>query len=228
MKKKIVAFLIITLMLTSATLSVIGSSTYEDNNDWKAHQEIIPKISPLDFIGWFIERFPNAFPIFKYILVVSGFLNGLVKKGTGKLILQITDAPDLNITEALVTISQIRVHYAGINQNDTNGTWIVVTNESQTFDLIQIQNATEFLGEVNLTAGWYTQIRLFVEEALVTIDGIQYDLKIPSKNVKLITSWLVQDNETLTLTLDFDVQKSVHETGNGKYIMRPTIKVIQE
>lgn len=159
----------------------------------------------------------------------SGLLSGCVQEGTGTLVLQITDAPgDLNITEALVTISQIRVHYAGINQNDTNGSWITIAEEPQIFDLIQIQNATEFLGEANLSAGWYTQIRLYVDEALVTIDGVQYNLKIPSKNVKLIKPFMIEDNETLTLTLDFDVQKSVHETGNGKYIMRPTIKVIQE
>ena len=159
----------------------------------------------------------------------SGLLRGCLQEGTGTLVLQITDAPgDLNISEALVTISQIRVHYAGINQNDTNGSWIFVTNESQTFDLVKIQNATEFLGEVNLNAGWYTQIRLSVDKALVTIEGTQYDLKISSMNVKLISPFLVQDNETLTLTLDFDVQKSVHKTGNGKYIMKPTIKVIQE
>jgi hypothetical protein len=122
----------------------------------------------------------------------------------------------------------VRVHYSGTCQNDTNGTWITIVNETQTFDLIQLQDATEVLGEINLSAGWYTQIRLYVDNALVTIDGEQYDLKIPSKNVKLITPFLVQDNETLILTLDFDVQKSVHKSGNGRYIMRPTIKVIQE
>ncbi len=158
----------------------------------------------------------------------SGLLSGCVQDGTGRLVLKITDSPGLNITEALVTISNIRVHYAGFGQNDTNGSWITITNESQQFDLIQIQNATEFLGEANLSAGWYTQIRLYVEEALVTIDGEQYDLKISSKNVKLIKPFLIQDNETLTLILDFDVQKSVHESKGGKYIMKPTIKVIQE
>ena len=158
----------------------------------------------------------------------SGLLSGCIQEGTGTLVLQITDAPgDLNISEALVTISEVRVHYAGINQNDTNGSWITIAEEPQTFDLVQIQNATELLGEANLSAGWYTQIRLFVDEALVTIDGVQYNLEISSKNVKLIKPFLIRDNETLTLILDFDVQKSVRQTGNGKYIMKPTIKVIQ-
>jgi len=156
-------------------------------------------------------------------------LSGCIQEGTGTLILKITDAPgDLNISEALVTMSEVRVHYAGINETNMTGEWITIVNESQTFDLIALQNATELFGSANLSAGWYTQIRLYVEEALVTIDGIQYDLEISPKHVKLIKPWKIVDGETLVLTLDFDVQKSIHETGSGKYIMKPTIKVIQE
>ena len=162
-------------------------------------------------------------------VLVLGILSGCLQKGEGTLVLQITDAPgDLNITEALVTMSQVRVHYAGINENDTLGEWITIVNESQTFDLIALQDVTELFGTANLSAGWYTQIRLFVEQALVTIDGVQYDLEISSQHVKLIKLWKIVDGETLVLTLDFDVKKSIHETGNDKYIMKPTIKVIQE
>ena len=38
---------------------------------------------------------------------------------------------------------------------------------------------------------------------------------------------VADESQTLILTLDFDVQKSVHQTGNDKYIFKPTIKVIQ-
>ncbi|KYK21895.1 hypothetical protein AYK21_04245 [Thermoplasmatales archaeon SG8-52-2] len=223
MKKKIIGILVIMLMITAATLPALGDIAPKESNTPLTQM----KQTMSSFILRLFERFPNIFPVLKYIIVASGFMNILVKEGTGKLILKLTDAPpELNITEALVTISEVKVHYEGYN--GTNGSWITVVNESQTFDLIQLQNATEFLGDITLDAGWYTQIRLFVESALVTIDGEQYDLEIPSKNVKLITPWLVQDNETLTLILDFDVHKSVHETGSNKYIMRPTIKVIQE
>ena len=159
----------------------------------------------------------------------TGFLSGCISEGTGTLLLQITDGPgDLNITEALVTLSQIRVHYAGTNDSNITGEWITVVDETQTFDLIALQDVTDFLGEANLSAGWYTQIRLQVDQALVTIDGIQYDMEIPSKTIKLIKPWKIENDETLILTLDFDIQKSVHQTGNDKYIFKPTIKVIQE
>jgi hypothetical protein len=223
MKKKIIGILVIMLMITAATLPALGDvAPTESNTPLNKIKTVIG-----DFLFKLFEQYPNMFPLLKYILVVTGYFNGVVTEGTGKLILKLTDAPpELNITEALVNISHVNVHYEGTN--GTNGSWITVVNESQTFDLIQLQNATDFLGAVTLEAGWYTQIRLYVESALVTIDGVQYDLKISSKNVKLITPWLMQDNETLTLILDFDVHKSVHKTGNDKYIMKPTIKVIQD
>ncbi len=223
MKKKIIGILVIMLMISVATLPALGVITPKELNIPK--NKLINFL--LDLLYRFFEQFPNAFPTLKYMLVDNGFFDGFVKEGTGILVMKITDdPPELNITEALVNISQVSVHYAGTN--DTNGTWITVVNESQTFDLIPLQDATEFIGGVNLIAGWYTQIRLSVDSALVTIDGVQYDLEIPSKNIKLNTPFLVQENVTLTLTLDFDVQKSVHKTGNDKYKMNPTIKVIQE
>jgi len=88
-------------------------------------------------------------------------LSGCIQEGTGTLILKITDAPgDLNISEALVTMSEVRVHYAGINETNMTGEWITIVNESQTFDLIALQNATELFGSANLSAGWYTQISM--------------------------------------------------------------------
>ena len=164
------------------------------------------------------------------IVITSGFFSGCIKSGEGILVLKITDDPDYNITEALVTISEVAVHYAGINNtdsNDTFGEWITVVNISKTFDLIALQNVSELFGIANLTAGWYTQIRLYIESANITIDGVKYDLKIPSKNIKLINPFNIQDGNVTTLTLDFDVQKSVHETGYNKYIFKPTIKVIE-
>jgi len=164
------------------------------------------------------------------IVVTTGFFSGCIQSGEGLLVLKITDDPDYNISEALVTISEVKVHYAGINNTDTNdsfGEWRTIVNESKTFDLIALQNVSEIFGAANLTAGWYTQIRLYIESANVTIDGVQYDLEIPSKNIKLINPFSIQDGQVTILTLDFDVNESVHETGNGKYIFKPTIKVIE-
>ena len=98
--------------------------------------------------------------------------------------------------------------------------------------MISLQNVTDLLGEKNLSTGKYTQIRLNITEANITINNSGkievYNLKIPSNKVKLIKAFWIYKNETTTLTLDFDVYESVHKVGKDKYIMRPTIKVRQE
>ena len=121
-----------------------------------------------------------------------------------------------------------------IDDDDDNSTagWYTIVNESRTFDLIALQNVTDLLGEENLSAGKYTQIRLIVESAEITINNSTgkkeaHSLKIPSNKVKLNKPFWIYENETTVLTLDFDVYKSVHKSGKDKYIMKPTIKVIE-
>jgi hypothetical protein len=159
--------------------------------------------------------------------IVSGF--GCIKKGTGTLVLQITDKPsELNITHAWITISSVEVHSVVLSGNGTFGKWYTIVNTSQTFDLIAIEDAKTLLGSKNLSAGWYTQIRLNIVNASAIINGEEYVLKVPSKKVKIVRPFRVRDNQTTTLTLDFDAQNSIHSRGHNKYSLRPTIKVIRE
>ena len=158
-------------------------------------------------------------------------LSGCVQSQTGTLVMQMTDEPNLNIEKALVTISNVEVHLAGANEdaNATNETgWFTVVKEEKTFDLIKIKDVKELIGTSDLKAGKYTQVRLNVDRALVSINGTEYDLTIPSKTVKLIKPFNIVENQTTTLTLDFDANESIKSTGKDKYVMNPTIKVILE
>jgi len=162
------------------------------------------------------------------IVVASSMFTGCIATEKGTLTLKITDAPgDLNITKALVTISYVEVHIAA-GGNNSSAEWVTVVNESQQFDLIQLENVTDILGSTILDVGIYTQIRLHIAEALVTIDGTQYELEIPSDTVKLVHQFIIEPQETKVLILDFDIKESVHKTGSDKYILQPTIKVIEE
>lgn len=140
--------------------------------------------------------------------------------------LTVTDEDGAGVIDWYVTTAKIG------EDDDSEVGWYTIVEESQTFDLIALQDVTDVLGEEELTTGKYTQIRLTVEKANITInnDGeIEvHDLKIPSNKVKLIKPFWIYEDETTVLTLDFDVYESVHKTGNNKYMMKPTIKVIQE
>ncbi|MBW2990682.1 DUF4382 domain-containing protein [Candidatus Woesearchaeota archaeon] len=108
-----------------------------------------------------------------------------------------------------------------------NAGWKTVIDESKTFDLIELRDVKELLGNTTLAAGKYTQIRILVSSVNLEVDGEPATLKVPSNKIKLIKPFIISSGETTTLTLDFDAMKSVHQAGS-KYIMKPTIKVIQE
>jgi PKD repeat protein len=122
--------------------------------------------------------------------------------------------------------------YIDQEENDNESGWLTIVNESQTFDLVALQNVTDLLGEKNLTVGKYTQIRLTVVSAVITINtsGVieEHTLQVPSDKIKLIHPFSIAKNETTVLTLDFNVNQSIHQTGNGKFMLKPTIKIIQK
>lgn len=165
------------------------------------------------------------------ILAVAGYLI-FWPSSTGKIVMQITDAPaELSIEKAMITISQVQVHMAsaGGDENTTvEAGWQPISNESKTFDLIAIKDVKEFLGSAELKAGKYTQIRLSIDKAVITINGTEYELETPSDKLKLIKPFDITAGETTTLILDFDAQESIRVAGKDKYNLVPTIKVIQE
>jgi PKD repeat protein len=147
--------------------------------------------------------------------------------GTYTVNLTVIDDNGTGVRDWYITTATI-----GTEEDESEAGWYTIINTSQTFDLIALQNVTDLLGQENLTAGKYTQIRLTVESAIIIIntsDGNteEHVLTIPSNKVKLIKPFWIYENETTTLTLDFDIHESVHKTGNNKYMMKPTIKVIQ-
>ena len=169
--------------------------------------------------------------IFIILILTTSPLIGCIKKGTGVLIINIKDKPpDLNISKAIVTISSVAVHRTGLgndNENKSSSGWIEIINEPQIFDLILLQNLSDVLANVNLSVGIYSQIRLYVDEAVLTIEGDEYNLTIPSKKIKINANFIIFEGEITSLLIDFDVHKSVHITGNNKYIMKPVIKLIK-
>jgi PKD repeat protein len=154
--------------------------------------------------------------------------NIYTEDGTYEVNLTVTDFNNSTAWDVTYAIIEAEEDENG----DGNAGWYTIVNESQTFDLIALQDVTDVLGEKTLSTGKYTQIRLTIEKAEITVNNSGeievHDLKIPSGNIKLTKGFWIVEDETIVLTLDFDIHESVHKTGNDKYMMKPTIKIIQE
>ena len=122
------------------------------------------------------------------------------------------------------------------DDQEGNGEWVDLPLEVTTINLLDFQNGlNEILAAQELPAGHYTQIRLMIDcvenPPTITVDGEVLDLFIPSgcqSGVKLVSGWDLVEGEELSLILDFDLRRSISQTGSGRYTMRPTIRVIQE
>ena len=79
-------------------------------------------------------------------------------------------------------------------------------------------------------AGHYTQIRLKLGAGSnVVVDGVTYPLTVPSglqSGYKLVGEFDVPAGGLVELALDFDAARSVHQTGNGRYMLKPTVRVM--
>jgi uncharacterized protein DUF4382 len=161
--------------------------------------------------------------------------------GTGTLNLRLTDSPFTDAKAVLVTFSEVSAH-------PDSGDWTTLAfadaaAKSRTCDLKKLQGPTDILGTGPLAAGQYTQIRLVVSSAAIYFDnatdpaapacatsiaepaGKKANLTIPSGEVKLNRGFEVPANGTTTIEVDFDGDKSIHETGNGNYMMSPVIAI---
>ena len=149
----------------------------------------------------------------------------LNRAGVGRLTVHLTDAPgDFDAVNIVVT--SVSVHHDGAVEG-----WEDLSLQAGTFDLLQLQNGvltTLALG--NLPAGHYDQLRLVLGDGSnVVVNGVTYPLTVPSgmsSGLKLIGSFDVVEGETRELTLDFDAAHSIHHIGNGKYMLRPVVRLI--
>lgn len=123
-----------------------------------------------------------------------------------------------------------------VGEQDSNAStkkknkWILLSEEEQTFDLLQLIDTEALLADKEIPAGKYTQIRLQILSATAVIDGNEFDVRVPPNKLMLHGVFNADANSIVFMSLDFDVGKSVHVTGNNQIILRPTIrlKVIED
>lgn len=153
--------------------------------------------------------------------------------GDGSASFYVKDAPSDEFKHVNVTFSEVQVHFAGNGSSEDaadeegDGQWITVVDEERTVDLLNFQqeDSRAFLGEANLTAGTYTQIRVTVDDAygISADDGSREDITVSSGTVKVVRSFEIAEGEETRVILDIDLDRSLREQGNGQWRMTPVI-----
>jgi len=139
---------------------------------------------------------------------------------TGTFVLQVTDQPSAigDFDGLNVTVSEVRLHKAGNETNET-GEWMILEPSNQTFDLTKLQdgNVTTIINE-SIGTGEYTQVRLIVESTKGLVNGTMVDVAVPSDTLKIVKSFTITENQTVTFIFDIHVVKA-----GKKYNLVPVI-----
>lgn len=157
----------------------------------------------------------------------------------GTLTINLTDTPFGDAQAVLVTFNEVQVHRSGSG-------WVTLpfagSASSRTCDLKKLVGAQNVLGTGQLPSGHYTMIRLVVSGSTLYFNkpssgsacsssisppsGQNAPLEIPSGEIKLNREFDIGTGGLTTILLDFDGDRSIRETGNGRYMMNPVISVV--
>lgn len=141
----------------------------------------------------------------------------------------LTDDPG-NYQEVNIDLQAVEVHSS---ETDNEEGWQPVEFTPQVYNLLDYTNGKEtLLGGLELPGGRLSQIRLKLgDNNTVKIDEEAFDLTTPSgqqSGLKIRVSEILAEGITYKITLDFEAGKSVVKSGNGKYILKPSIRAITE
>jgi hypothetical protein len=153
---------------------------------------------------------------------------------TGTLQLSVTDAPAC-YEHVMVNVAKVRVHpSADASTSDNDGEWkeIVPANAPVLIDLVNLTNGQlQDLGSASVPAGSYHQMRLVLAgtgNSVTPVGGTAQALTTPSgqqSGLKINADFTVTENQTSDLLMDFDACKSVVLASNGKYILKPVVRL---
>lgn len=161
---------------------------------------------------------------------------------SGKVTISLTDAPfpaEL-VEEVNVTIDAIKFKIVENedSEEEENESGFETLEVDKTFNLLELGNGeTEILGELEIPAGEYSEIRMHVTEAKIKLLEVEeeMDIKIPGGSssglkIKIKPSLIVSEGEDYEVLLDFDVSRSFLVKGNPKkenikgFMFKPVIR----
>lgn len=161
-----------------------------------------------------------------FAVVIATFLSSCQDTGdTGsatRLNIRMTDAPGA-YDAILLSVKEIRVL-----TSEGESTLPVQSD----FDILRFRMGKDtLLASQDIPSGRINEIRVVLNETgnKVVIDGVDHNLTTPSAHssgLKLKVNDDLTSGVEYTLKLDFDAAKSIVKTGNGKYILKPVIRVI--
>lgn len=169
----------------------------------------------------------------------GGYSGGQPTQTMGTLAVSMTDAPACGFDAVNVTVNKVRVNTSA-TATDTDSGWTDITlSPGKKINLLNLTNGTlDALGQTSLAAGRYNQVRLVLDANTgnatnnsVVLSGTTTEISLDTPSavqsgIKMNADFTVEAGQRYDLVMDFDACKSIVTKGNGKYALKPVVKVI--
>lgn len=167
----------------------------------------------------------NTFLFALLTLTFMGIFYACTKTGEAagtQVKVRLTDKP-YKADAINVEIKEVRV------KQNSDDEWAVLNTKAGVYNLMDFQNGIDTLIASGTIPGNYIREIKFVlgTENSIKIGNQVYPLTIPSgseSGLKLTTDRNL-NNSTDEVTVDFDAALSVHQEGNGTYMLKPVLKL---
>ncbi|MED5619945.1 DUF4382 domain-containing protein [Ideonella sp. BN130291] len=170
----------------------------------------------------------------------GGGIGGTGSPASGTMRVSVTDAPACGYDAVNISVQKVRVHTSTAAADTDSGWSEVALSTPARIDLLTLTNgALRELGQTELPAGRYTQVRLVLAEnsagtplanSVVPTGGTEVPLTTPSgsqSGIKVNMDLEVPEGKVADLVLDFDACKSVVKRGNsGQYNLKPVVTAV--
>ena len=139
---------------------------------------------------------------------------------------------EIRMTDAPGPYTKVNIDLQGVEITGSNGVTVVTNVHTGIYNLLDFSNGVDTLiASGTLADASVQQIRLILgPNNSVVVGGITYPLSTPSADqsgLKLQVNQTLQAGILYSVLLDFDANKSIVETGNGTYKLKPVIRTIE-
>ena len=143
----------------------------------------------------------------------------------GRLVIRMTDAPIDDVSQLNVFLEELKIKRDGEPVER-------FASLVELVDLLALQGGiTELLGSEEIEPGRIQFIELHLDQdqsyVVDAVTGEELDLKIPSEKIKIAGGpFDVMEGGETSVLVDFDAEKSLKRTGNGRYQLKPFVSIV--
>lgn len=138
----------------------------------------------------------------------------------------------IRMTDAPGPYNAVYIDLQGVEITGDNGKTVLLNVHTGIYNLLNFSNGIDTLiATGSLETSNVQQIRLILgTNNSVVVNNVSYPLSTPSADqsgLKLQVHQTLQAGVMYSVLLDFDANKSIVETGNGTYKLKPVIRTIE-